>query len=228
MLKDKGVSSELYYNLGNAYVKSGNLGLGMLNYQRSLRMDPSNSNCRNNIQYISSKIEDANKAETHGKNLSVAPEGQSFFSQIKNFICYSHLSDTWAIWSVVCFLLACIGIAAYLFGEGVMIRKIGFFGGGLTLGLSVITLVFSLMGASALKETDKGVICGYKVQLRKEPDSAAVPTATILTQGTVLKIQEIQEDNDTVKWYKVRLNSDFTGWISGNDFIPINQENPNK
>jgi len=34
----KNVAPELYYNLGNAYYKSGEIGHAILNYERSLRL----------------------------------------------------------------------------------------------------------------------------------------------------------------------------------------------
>lgn len=36
----KALSSNLFYNLGNAYYRQGKLGLAILNYERALRLDP--------------------------------------------------------------------------------------------------------------------------------------------------------------------------------------------
>ena len=37
---NEGTSSNLFYNLGNAYYRQGKLGLAILNYERALRLDP--------------------------------------------------------------------------------------------------------------------------------------------------------------------------------------------
>ena len=38
-----GTSSDLYYNLGNAYYRSGQIADAILSYERALRLDPTNS-----------------------------------------------------------------------------------------------------------------------------------------------------------------------------------------
>ncbi|MCD8072416.1 MAG: tetratricopeptide repeat protein, partial [Alistipes sp.] len=52
------VSSRLYYNLGNAYFKQGKTGLAILNYNRSLKISPSDPDTRHNLKI----------AETHARD----------------------------------------------------------------------------------------------------------------------------------------------------------------
>ncbi len=44
-------SAALYYNLGNAYFKKGDLGQAVLNYQRAKRLDPTNEDLIHNIEF---------------------------------------------------------------------------------------------------------------------------------------------------------------------------------
>ena len=87
---EKGVSVPLLTNMGNAYFKTGDYGHAMLCYRRALRIDPSDTQAKDNISYIESKVEDNNKAEAKGKKVSVAPEDRSFFSSVRRYIVYSH------------------------------------------------------------------------------------------------------------------------------------------
>ncbi len=51
-----GVSSgNLYYNLGNAYFKEGELGKALLNYERAMRLIPRDADLRMNIRLIDNK-----------------------------------------------------------------------------------------------------------------------------------------------------------------------------
>lgn len=219
---EKGVSAPLLTNMGNAYFKTGDFGHAMLCYRRALRIDPSDTQAKENIAYITSKVEDNNKAEAKGKKVSVTPEDRSFFSSIRRYIVFSHSSDTWALWAGCLFVLTCICGALYIFASGVLVRKIGFFGGFIAFGCSVITLLFALVNASDRKKSEEGVVTAYKVQLLTEPHKDAKANVNPLTRGTVLTIQEEeQEDADSLKWYRVRLNSDYSGWIDANDFQPI-------
>ena len=51
-VKEHGTSAELLCNLGNACVKAGDYGKAMLSYQRALRIDPSDSEVRNNMEFV--------------------------------------------------------------------------------------------------------------------------------------------------------------------------------
>jgi tetratricopeptide (TPR) repeat protein len=47
-------SGALYYNLGNAYLKTGFLGKALLNYERALRIMPYDSDLKSNLRYANS------------------------------------------------------------------------------------------------------------------------------------------------------------------------------
>lgn len=52
---DRGIeSAPLYFNLGNAYFKSGDLGHAIVNYLRAQRLDPSDDDIRENLEFASS------------------------------------------------------------------------------------------------------------------------------------------------------------------------------
>lgn len=216
----EGVSSQLLYNTGNAYAKGGDYGHALVYYLRALRLAPSNSQAADNVRYIESKVADSNRTELKGKKLSVEPEGQTFFSSVRSFICRDHLSDTWAVWAVVCFLIFVGCLAVYVFTRNVMARKVGFFGGFIFLGLSLVALVFSFMAASYL--TEEGVVTGAKVHLRSEASVNSKENAVALTRGTRLWVLDsFPAGSEHPQWYKVRLNSDFVGWIQTSDFEPV-------
>ena len=218
--ESEGISSELLYNLGNAYAKSGDYGHAMVNYLRALRLDPSNSGAADNISYIESKVADSNRTELKGKKLSIEPEGQTFFSAVKGFICRDHLADTWSVWAVVLFLLFVGCLVAYIFTHNVLSRKIGFFGGIVFFGFSVVAIVFSFMAASYT--SNEGVVTGAKVRLRSEASVTSKENAVALTRGTRLWVLDsFPADADHPQWYKVRLNSDFIGWIESSDFETV-------
>lgn len=220
IVSGQGVSSELYYNLGNAYAKGGDNGRALISYVRALRLDPANSDAKANISYIESKVAEANKSEIKNKKLSVVQESPSFFSSVKRFIARDHLSDTWALWAVVTFLLTIGCLALYIFTRNVMARKVGFFGALACLAICVLTLTFSFMAASYT--SNEGVIVGNKVKLRSDPNLTSKENTTALIRGTRMSVLDsVPLDGSKAQWYKVRLNSDFIGWIAADDFETI-------
>lgn len=217
-----GVSAELYANMGNAYAKAGDYGHAFLYYERSLYLNPSDKEVRNNRAYIVSKIEDGNKANAKGKKISVTPDEPSFFSKVGEYIKHSHTSNTWAIWGGICFILLCGCIALYFFRREVIVRKIGFFGGFGFAALTIIFLWFAFASARACMEHNQGVIMGYKVVLLSEPFTTAKSSSIPLERGTRLDVIEVETDKDEKpEWYKVRLNSDIIGWIPASEFEVI-------
>lgn len=214
-----GVSSELLYDMGQAYTKAGRYGNAMLCYQRALKINPYNSKARSNICYVESKVQDANRAELKGKKISVAEETPSFFMSLKNYITHRNSSNAWAFWAAACFVLFTVCVALYIFTPQVVLRKIGFFGGATTLALTAIFLVFAFMAASESTRQDTGVITAFKAELRHDPTKSSKAATAPLTQGTVMNVLETADNkNGKAEWYKVRLNSDYIGWIRSEDF----------
>lgn len=215
-----GISSELLFNLGNAYSRGGDYGHALVSYMRARRLDPSNQKVNQNIEYIKYKVSEANKSELRGKKYSLDSEPVPFFSSVRNRIAADHSSDLWAAWSAVMFILFILALSAYVFTSDVLVRKIGFFGGIACLAVSLILMIFSFMAASY--KSDEGVIVVPKVKLHTEASLASKESPVALTRGTCMKILDTYPaDGNTPQWYKVKLNSDFIGWIQSSDFEPV-------
>lgn len=218
-----GTSAPLLTNLGNCYVKMGDYGNGALCYRRALAIDPADREAKTNLAFVNNKVADNNRAELKGKKYSVVAESPTFIESVRNAITRQHLSNTWAVWGAIFFILIVACAALYIFSRNVLIRKIGFFGGLGSLALSVITIIFAFMAAHAAGKVDEGIITAYKYNLRAEPYNTAKVKDIALTRGTAMTILATESaDDGKTNWYKVRLNSDFTGWIESADFEPIN------
>ena len=51
-------SGALYYNLGNAHFRLGEVGPAVLNYERALRLDPGNDDIRANLALVNARLQD--------------------------------------------------------------------------------------------------------------------------------------------------------------------------
>ena len=51
-------SVELYYNLGNAHFRTGEIGRAVLNYERAVRLDPANEDVRANLALVNQQLRD--------------------------------------------------------------------------------------------------------------------------------------------------------------------------
>lgn len=219
--RDKeGVSAELFYNLGNAYSKAGNQGGAVLNYEKALRLDPSDKQARSNLRYTENMVQIANQTLTDGKNMDPTPADPGFVDSMADRVSRVG-SDTWAVMAVVMFL-ACVGCCAvYLFIPRVSVRKTGFFGGAAMLILCAVCLWCSVVSKRQALSSDTCVLMADEVLLRLSPDTSAKPVGTPLGAGTRLKVMETAKDADGDEWTRVYLNAEYAGWIQSSDVAVV-------
>ncbi|MGM3047353.1 tetratricopeptide repeat protein, partial [Bacillus cereus group sp. BC303] len=51
-------AGDVYFNLGNAYYKSNNIALAILNYERAVKLNPDNEDYQFNLKLANQRIED--------------------------------------------------------------------------------------------------------------------------------------------------------------------------
>lgn len=216
MRADGNVSSELFYNLGNAYSGLGDTGAAVLNYAKTLRVNPSNKDARNNLEYTENLVRIANESMTEGKNMDPTPAEASFIEGVRNSIS-RHSSNQWAVLAAIFFALAIGGAAVYVFMPVVLWRKVGFFGGIFTLLLCAMSIWFSVISKQHALSKDTCVLMISGTQLKLKPAAASQDVGTPLSAGTSLKIMSHEKGTDGADWVQVYLNAEYSGWLSLSD-----------
>lgn len=225
IIRNRGASAASLFNLGNAFARSGNLGMARLCYERAKKLSPGDRQIENNLAYVASKIEDANAANAGKDKNTLAPDAPSFFESLYRTLAVEIPSDRWAIIAAVAFAILTGAIAAYIFSSNVTIRKFGFFGSIVFLVLTGIFIALAFMSAKAFERQDEVIITAYKTRLLSSPQPEAKPTSTQLVQGTKLHIDDNDPSGpDTKGWYHVRLNSRTSGWINATECELIKTE----
>lgn len=204
----------LLVNLGNACYKSGDEGEARLFLERAKRLDPSDKTIDQNLAYLASRIQDANKAELKGKKGNVAPDEIGYFGRMRKRIAVDTSSNAWAEMGASAFVLMILSLVLYFFSSQVKFRKIGFFSALIFLFFLVVFVGFSKMAANHFESEDEGIVTVFKARLTDEPDPSANTVGFPLHRGTKLEILEssLNAQGET-GWYKVRLNHSNTGWI---------------
>jgi tetratricopeptide (TPR) repeat protein len=184
----------LYYNLGNARFKQGELAQAILNYERALRLDPNNKDAKYNLAFAQSRITD---------NIV---EHDFFLSSWTRAIRNSLHERTWLILSICLFILALTGILVFLLGRLPWLRKTAFH-------IAWISLVFSLitgLNAASLHKRDtlrnEAIITQGVVNAKSSPDRSGTDLFTV-HEGTKVTIRETIGE-----WANVHVGSN-EGWI---------------
>ena len=203
LLLEQKISADLLYNLGNAYYKNGDIGKAILNYERSLKLEPQFEPAKKNIAFIKDQIE---------YPFSKIPD---FFLKRWWYKLVSFLSiSAWSWVHLFSLLLGLIGIYLWLFSKQVETKKWGFFGaiGGIFCSL----LFFILADQRRLQqyESGEGIILENDIFLKTAPDQAS-PDLIELREGVKVFI-----DDELNEWYKVYLEDRESGWIQ-KDWIEV-------
>ena len=205
-----GVSSDLYYNMGNTYYRLGDLGHAVLNYRRALALDPSNEEARLNLEFVRTKITDK-------------PEDDSTFLRNVHLKIVSWMSpDAWAWTSMGVFALMIGLIAIYLFAPSVNARKVGFFGAFVMLFIFIYTLYVAWSSANAYNGNGRAVVTAPVTNLRSTPASSnsSADKVVPIHEGTELIILDSLATPDDPKvplWYDVKINNTSRAWLPAGD-----------
>lgn len=212
--EDEGVSSDLYYNIGNTYYRMGELGYSVLYYERALMLNPRHADAKTNLEFVSSKIQ------------TKIVQEKSFVLQVIDDFVHLQSSNTWATISALCFILLLGGVLLYLFTSTVLLRKIGFFGGGAMMIFTIISMMSAFAMKSNVETKDKAIVLTPSVTLSTVP---RVPKdkseeAFILTAGNKVTIIDSVENKSgelREKWYDVKADDSHRAWVKAKDVEKI-------
>ena len=193
-LIDEQPDATLYYNLGNAQFKQGELAQAILCYERALRLNPNHKDAKYNLAFAQSRITD-NIVE------------QDFFLSAWARAIRNQLRErTWLTLSVTLFILALTGILIFLLGREPWLRKTAFHTAWITLLFSLITGLnaWSLHQRDTLR--NEAVITQGVVNAKSSPDRSGTDLFT-LHEGTKVTIRETLGE-----WCNIRVGNN-EGWI---------------
>lgn len=204
-----GTSSDLYYNLGNAYYRMGKPGQAIVAYERALRLNPTNADARTNLEFVNSKLIDR-----------PAERGTLIGNMLDSSSLSLH-SNMWAWIAFGCFIVFLGAVALYMFCPSVMWRKLGFFGGFVLLLFTTIAGFLSARNAALCRATDQAVITVPSTILSTSPRAPRDrrEEAILLHEGTKMRIiDSVSTRTDSVKsvWLDVEIDNQHRAWIDRN------------
>lgn len=168
----------VYYNLGNAYFKQGELAQSILAYERALRLQPSLKDAKHNLQFAQSRIVD-NIEDTHSFFLS------NWLKAVRNALS----ERTWVMLSISLFLLTLVGFFFFAFSHTIWLRKTAFY----TSLVALLISVCACANAGSLHQRDtaraEAIITQGIVNAKASPDRSGTELFTI-HEGTKVKITE--------------------------------------
>ena len=200
-LLKQGISSDIYYNLGNCYYRMDDMTRAVLNYERALLLSPGDRDVRLNLQLARSKTID-----------KIVPESEMFFVTWYRSLVNLMSVDGWARTAIVSLVVALILALLYLFSDRIWLRKLGFFGSILLLLTFALSNLFAYQQKQALVHRSGAIIIHSAVNVKSTPAHNGTDLF-ILHEGTKVTIT----DDSMNDWKEIRVADGKEGWLQTKD-----------
>jgi len=184
-------SAELHYNLGNAYLRNGELGRAIASYRRSSVLQPRDEDVAANLSFARKSIKDA-----------VAPPQPSAIASTLFFWHYTLSRGELALVVILLNFLFFALLAVRLFSRGNELLRWA----TMVVLLLLLTTGISL-GLRSFAPQRIAVIIPQEIGAHNGPDPGAVVRFK-LHAGSEVHIEDSRDG-----WLRIRLSDGKTGWI---------------
>jgi len=198
------LSTDIFFNLGNAYYKKDQIPLAILNYEKALKLQPDNEDAIFNLKIANTKTID---------KIEAAPD--LFITNTWNRLVTSKTTDSWAYYTVILILIAALLLISYLIAHQVLIKKTGFYGGLFFLFLGLFCWIMAVQNSAYHELSAQAIIMSETVTVKSEPNNASEKLFT-LHEGTKINVLETANE-----WSKIKLPNGNEGWMRVSDIRDI-------
>jgi tetratricopeptide (TPR) repeat protein len=184
-------SGSLYYNLGNSYVKNGEFGKAVLNYERAKRLIPRDGDLKSNYKFALSQIK-SSVPETYG---SWPKRALAIFNAMTVNEITLILSAVFL--AAVFFLIFCL----YVPVSGRFFRMIvsGFL-------IVFVIVAFSLFNRMSVLDREAVIVSG-------SPEALFEPFENATRHFTLYEGMKVDVLQSKKEWLKIRRSDGKVGWI---------------
>jgi len=204
VIKDGYASSELYYNLGNAYFKADKFPSAILNYERALKLDPSNEDIIYNLKVANNQIID--KIDQLPKLFY-----ERWWESLKQLLS----PDAWAVTTIILFVVFFIVIAIFLLSTSVGLRRVLLISGLLLLFVTGIFFIFAYETSEEAREHREAIVFEPTLPVKSSPEETGIDLF-VIHEG--LKVQVIDE---LTGWREIRIANGSKGWVKSETLVAI-------
>lgn len=210
------VHVDLYYNLGNAYFKSGDLGHAVLWYERALQLDPRNDDTRANLTVVRSMLRDQQLLPPRGgvRGILMAWHRRLSARESVAVACIFYALFTLA---ALCLIFRRSRVVSSFYRMASWVSPGRLFGlgmaGDVLLGMATAAAFAILFAGSAYAKVreshvhTRGVVVSEEVAVFSGPSQDSTIQFKI-HEGTIVSVRDGRQG-----WVRVDLPGDLSGWV---------------
>ncbi|WP_347923432.1 tetratricopeptide repeat protein [Pontimicrobium sp. SW4] len=199
-------SSELYFNLGNAYYKLNRIAPSIYYYEKALQLSPKNKDIKANLSFAQNMTID---------DIEVVPE--IGLSRISKNIINTFSFDTWALFSIGLVMVFAILFLGYYFSSATTKKRLAFVISSSAIILSMVCLFFAYQKYQYVQKDKPAIVFAKETDIKIDPNLRS-EVAFTLHEGTKVQVLERYDEN----WVKIKLADGKTGWIPFEDIKLLN------
>lgn len=191
-------SVEVYFNLGNAYFKTGNIGKTILNYERAYKLSNGSRDVKKNLEIARAKLKD-----------EIIPLPPFFATQFFSNIINLNSSTGWAIFSLLFLWTGFIILSMKISGKKLpILENVGRSAALFSISLGALFFILAFAKNTNDVNAKELIVLAKETELKEGADKSS-PKIITLHEGT--KSEMLDQIGD---WFKIRLADGEEGWIS--------------
>ncbi|MDB4901800.1 MAG: Tetratricopeptide repeat protein [Mucilaginibacter sp.] len=193
-------SAAVYFNMGNASYKSGDIPSALLYYEKAHKLAPGDNDINFNIRFVNLKTTD-----------KIDPVPEFFlFNWWKSFI-LSFSINTLSVLSIILVLCGSVILIVYFFTNSIFIKKASFYTSIILFFLGIVSIFIANIQIGYFNKHRQAIIFTSSVTVK----SGAVERSAslfVIHEGT--KVNILENNNG---WMKIGLVNGNEGWIKMSD-----------
>jgi len=199
---DSGYSSAyIYYNLANAYYKTGEIAPAILNYERALHLKPGDSDIQYNLKLANLRIND--RVEPVKRSVLGA-----WFSRFLN----GYTLNQWSWLTIRIFWISLLFGIGFIFIRKKIARQTLFSAAILILFIGSLSLGLTIYKNMEEQSVTQAVIFSPNVYVKSEPASRSTDLF-IIHEGLKIRVMDNMDG-----WALVQVDIGMQGWIPEESF----------
>ena len=192
-------SSELYFNLGNAYYKTDSVANAILYYEKAKKLAPTDEDVLANLKLANLKTIDKTEAR----------EQLIFKSWWDNFVT-SKSADGWGGLSIVSMFIAFALLIVFRMTNSSFRKQMLFVSFSLFLVLALSFFFLAESNQSRKNESGQAILFNSSATIKSAPTENS-KDLFIIHEGA--KVNIIEKEN---AWFRIRLDNGNEGWLQEN------------
>ncbi len=189
-------SAALYFNMGNACFKAGDIPSAILYYEKAKKLAPSDEDIQYNLDVARNQTVD---------KIEAVPEMflDRWYAQLENQLD----ANSWAIVAIALLALVCILAGIFFLSRRIALRKMAFWSGLVFLIFFGLSLALTQSKYKDVSTENTAIVFDPSVTIKSSPDEGSVDLFVLHEGAKVELVDQVGQ------WYKIRIANGSVGWM---------------